>query len=350
MNPNTQRYNDVIEQYYTGLLSSLDNNGGLVGEFFGKSEDASKTRLLCQTRSVYFLLRYAKIKTKTDAISSAMSLYQLARKNYFIDDAWRAFPNSTEETLGLYGYASLSYSECYLYLATQDEDIANNAKHSLSHLSDVIMASDFFPAKCMHAGQVSQNPIMHLFESFIIGFDTFKDEQYRQTALRLFNLVSEHFYHSSVGLIGEVSQEEGRVWFEPGHAFEWVSLLNMAEQAGVFVSNDKVSRVTQAELLSNAENLCVKEINLVPAKFYADSDEVEQNFRIWPQLERIRAHYLLGNSVQVDTALLSVVEHFFTEAALPKEYISQTVERDKVKTTTGYHIINGIIDQYLDRA
>jgi len=228
MNQNTQRYNDVIEQYYAGLLSSIESNGGLVGEFFGESEEPLKTRLLCQTRSVYFLLRYAKLKTNIDAISSAVSLYQLARKNYFVDETWRAFPDSIAEELGLYGYASLSYSECYLYLATKDEEIANNAKHSLDHLSELIMASDFFPAKCMH------------------GFDTFKKEQYRQVALKLFNLVTKHFYSPSVGLVGEVSQEEGRVWFEPGHAFEWVSLLHMAKQAGVFQTNTESAQVVPA--------------------------------------------------------------------------------------------------------
>jgi len=347
MNQNTQRYNDVIEQYYAGLLSSIESNGGLVGEFFGESEEPLKTRLLCQTRSVYFLLRYAKLKTNIDAISSAVSLYQLARKNYFVDEAWRAFPDSIAEELGLYGYASLSYSECYLYLATKDEEIANNAKHSLDHLSELIMASDFFPAKCMHAGQVSQNPIMHLFESFVVGFDTFKKEQYRQVALKLFNLVTKHFYSPSVGLVGEVSQEEGRVWFEPGHAFEWVSLLHMAKQAGVFQTNTESAQVVPRELLRAAEELCVQETSLVPAKFYADSEELEHSFRIWPQLERIRAHFLSGNTNKVEMAMASVNTYFFTEDALPREYVEQVVERDKVKTTTGYHIVNGIIDQYL---
>jgi len=349
-----QTIDRILFEYHKGIADSIEANQGLVGEFFGKSSEPHKTRLLCQTRSIYFLIRFAEIYDRPDVLDTALALYHRAREYYFVDDAWLQYPsqlnsdsNDQQEStkLDLYGYASLSYTECYLFEATQDDTIRTCALSSLELLSGRVLSETFYPEQCVHAGHVSQNPIMHLFESFVVGANVFQSNRFQESASRLLSIVETHFYDTGIGLISEIASPDEPSWFELGHAFEWASLIKMSSPEILSQSGLSAER-----LLNTAEQYCL-EINkqdkqLVPAKLFKDSQQaVDSTFRIWPQLERIRANHMCGDTNRAEQCFDLLIENFFDANMLPKEYLAQTkVDREKVKTTTGYHIINGLID------
>lgn len=111
---------------------------------------------------------------------------------------------------------------------THNDDISQYATESPEFLSHKILAEDFFPEQCVYDGHVSENPIMHLFESFVVGFSVFQQKLFQESAIRLLKIIDDHFYVSTAGLIREVVSRPEDVWFEPGHSFEWVSLMKMA--------------------------------------------------------------------------------------------------------------------------
>lgn len=348
MKDSSKIIDSILFQYYEGLFDSMKENHGLVGEFFGKSTEPSKIRLLCQTRSIYFLVRFAELYDRPDVLESALAMYQQARKTYFVGEKWFHYPQASNaddlaQELDLYGYASLSYTECFLFQATQNLDVKKYAMESLDSLSQRVLSKDFFPDQCVHDGYVSQNPIMHLFESFITGFTVFQQKQIQEPAIRLLEIVENHFYDSTTNLIREVALTDDDVWFEPGHAFEWVSLMKMSHK-----SISSTVQFSSQELLDAAQNSCSNQ-QLVPAKVFIE-EENENVFRIWTQLERIRAYQLCGQGQHAQEQFALLVATFFDDQLLPKEYSDQVVKRERVKTTTGYHIINGLIDMALARS
>ena len=77
-------------------------------------------------------------------------------------------------------------------------------------------------------------------------------------------------------------------WSEPGHSYEWVTLLLEATDLGMTTTNLDPKR-----LLTSAEQSGLSREGLV----YSSLPAKENNsiFRIWPQLERLRA---LGNNLK----------------------------------------------------
>lgn len=327
----------ILRNYQQGIFDSLQSKNGLVGEYLDGIDDGEEARLLCQTRCIFFLVKHYELLENELALSLAIQLYQNTKLHYASDSGWKRFPSATQETLDLYELAFVSYSLTSLFNVTRDEEVQADAKFVFLKLMTMIERNDFFPAQVTYKGLVSQNPLMHLYESFVSGYVVFKDDRYSSTANRLLSLIEQHFYDDGMGYIHEViANESSSQWSEPGHSFEWVSLLTQALSNGI----DTASKITPDKLLSVAERQGVTEDGFVRSTFSASKNKQQEPYRIWPQLERARAFYEAGISEQGHQCMRHVLTHFFNSDGQPLEYVGGDLSDQRVKATTGYHIIS----------
>ncbi len=77
------------------------------------------------------------------------------------------------------------------------------------------------------------NPHMHLLEAFLAWYDATGNRDYLQRAARIVDLFRHHMFDAETWTLGEYfSNDWGRApgeqgeWTEPGHHFEWASLLS----------------------------------------------------------------------------------------------------------------------------
>ena len=331
----------VIEQilscYRDGVYLSIEANGGLVGEYFGKFEDRKGTRLLCQTRSIYFLIKMYELFEDHHALNAALKLYRETEAQYKIDDGWKAARHYSVPTEDLYELSFLSYAQLYLSRCSKEIDINNSAVATLSKLLAIIERKNCYPEMIHYKGFISQNPLMHAFESFVAATEILGDKSYLTAAAKILKIVEDNFFDSEAGLPFEVAvSDKNATWYEPGHGFEWSTLLLMAAKEGLAIHGKMIPR----QLIENAEQFGVVSNGLVVSRVFKDKFHKELAFRIWSQLERVRALFAIGNRSTGNFALDFVLSQFFTDKFLPSEYIGQEVSELNVKTTTGYHIIN----------
>ncbi|ESZ67746.1 mannose-1-phosphate guanylyltransferase [Mesorhizobium sp. L103C119B0] len=149
-------------------------------------------------------------------------------------------------------------------------------------------------------GERRSNPHMHLLEAFLAWYEATGDRTYLRRAARIIDLFRSHFFDAESWTLGEyfdagwkpTAGEKG-TWTEPGHHFEWASLLT-----------DFVARSGQGELSNFARKLYASAIanGLNRATGLAYGAVSRQGLpldlvsRSWPQAEAIKAAIALDGS------------------------------------------------------
>lgn len=326
----------ILSRYRDGIYSSIEDNDGLVGEYFNKFDDDKGSRLLCQTRCVYFLSKMYEQFNDKHALETAFNLNRELESKYRVEGVWRSKRYTSIATKDLYELSSLTLSQLFLYKSTNEKDIRESVVATLSKIISIIDQKNLFPAFAFYKGLVSQNPLMHTFESLFAAFSILESEIYLEAAAKVLNIVEQNFFDLKVGLLFEVSSSNcANPWYEPGHAFEWATLLFLAANRDLIFK----SKIQASKLLASAEKVGVSN-DLVVSKIYKGGLEKEFSFRIWPQLERVRAFLVSGMQDKGNLVLDSVLLKFFDNDGFPIEYLNQEINKVRVKTTTGYHIIN----------
>lgn len=149
-------------------------------------------------------------------------------------------------------------------------------------------------------GERRSNPHMHLLEAFLAWYEATGDRTYLRRAARIIDLFRSHFFDAESWTLGEyfdagwkpAAGEKG-TWTEPGHHFEWASLLT-----------DFAARSGQSELSTFARKLYASAIanGLNRATGLAYGAVSRQGLpldlvsRSWPQAEAIKAAIALDGS------------------------------------------------------
>ncbi|ESY29780.1 mannose-1-phosphate guanylyltransferase/mannose-6-phosphate isomerase [Mesorhizobium sp. LNJC391B00] len=149
-------------------------------------------------------------------------------------------------------------------------------------------------------GERRSNPHMHLLEAFLAWYEATGDRTYLRRAARIIDLFRSHFFDAESWTLGEyfdagwkpAAGEKG-TWTEPGHHFEWASLLT-----------DFVARSGQGELSNFARKLYASAVanGLNRATGLAYGAVSRQGLpldlvsRSWPQAEAIKAAIALDGS------------------------------------------------------
>ncbi len=142
-------------------------------------------------------------------------------------------------------------------------------------------------------GERRSNPHMHMLEAFLAWHAITGDRSHLRRAARIVDLFKSHFFDADSWTLGEYFDDEWRQpvgekgnWTEPGHHFEWASLLiDFARQSG------------QKELTSYARKLYSSAVasglnrstGLAYGAVSRQGIPLDRVSRSWPQAEAIKA-------------------------------------------------------------
>lgn len=133
---------------------------------------------------------------------------------------------------------------------------------------------------------VLQNPIMHLTEAYLAALDATGDEWYAERLREIAMAVHERFVDPASGCIAELPQGSPGNRIEPGHQFEWFSLV--AGRPALFGDLPLADSLRQAFAFAQRHGV-VPSTQGVSAALNADGSMLDDTQRIWAQTEYARA-------------------------------------------------------------
>jgi len=331
----------ILDYYYDQLNKDIDQNGYCT-EFLNNADDYENTRLLCQTRCMYFLVEYSLIREDTKAFNQALKLYDLIKKDYYsqADKCWYQYPNR-EKLDNLYEYAFLIFSISKLYSVIKKDEL----KSDLTELHQYIQLKYFHPETNFdnlkdEYGRVSQNALMHLFESYLELYKIIPNDNYKNILLSLLSSVKNMFYDSGAKLISEYFPHgDNDTIYEPGHSFEWACLLLESKGFDININEN----IHYEKLISSAEKFGVTSQGAVFQSLSGLDDK--NRYRIWPMLERLRYYVMNQDAEKVNNIFPEFDAIFICQRTnMPIEFVNSELasDFDGVKTTTAYHLINSL--------
>jgi len=144
------------------------------------------------------------------------------------------------------------------------------------------------------------NPHMHLLEAFLAWYGATGDRSHLRRASRIIDLFRNHFFDPESWTLGEYFDDEWRAadgekgqWTEPGHHFEWASLLtDFARETG---QGDltRYARKLYASAIANGLN---RATGLAYAAVSRHGIPLDNESRSWPQTEAIKAALALDRT------------------------------------------------------
>ena len=144
------------------------------------------------------------------------------------------------------------------------------------------------------------NPHMHLLEAFMAWYDATGDRTYLRRAARVVDLFRSHFFDAESWTLGEYFDDNWRpaagergTWTEPGHHFEWASLLvDFAARSGQ-QDLDAFARKLYASAIANGLNRATGLAYGAVSRTGLPLDGVS---RSWPQTEAVKAAIALDRT------------------------------------------------------
>jgi len=167
-----------------------------------------------------------------------------------------------------------------------------------AHLEDARMTG--FLETSDGADERRSNPHMHFLEAFLAWYQATGERAHLRRAARIIDLFRSHFFDAESWTLGEYFDEgwkpvagEKGTWTEPGHHFEWASLLV-----------DFAARSGQGELTAFARKLYASAIanglNRATGLAYGAVSRqglpLDTVSRSWPQAEAVKAAIALDGS------------------------------------------------------
>lgn len=200
-----------------------------------------------------------------------------------------------DPTADLYDLAFVLFALAWWYKVSGDETIIDVAERSLSAARRLLKHP--YGQGFLHRAETNvssqQNPHMHLFEAAIFLSAFTGRESFRILLQELFQLTSDRLYDPVTGTLAEYfthdwsrPQPNSIVSVEPGHQFEWCWLL--ARYHGM--TGDENSLLIARDLFDFADRHGFDtQTGLIFDEVNALGDVTKTDFRIWPNLEYVKA-------------------------------------------------------------
>jgi mannose-1-phosphate guanylyltransferase/mannose-6-phosphate isomerase len=206
------------------------------------------------------------------------------------------------------------------------------------------------------------NPHMHLLEAFLAWHAATGDRSYLRRAARIIDLFRSSFFDPESWTLGEYFGDDWKPapgekgdWTEPGHQFEWASLL--VEFAAATGQKDLVAfaRKLYASAIANGLN---RATGLAYAAVSRQGIPLALQSRSWPQTEAIKAAIALDGTGGPDLkpeieARVGRLFRWHIDPAPTGLWIDQIDERGRATATEVpasifYHLV-AALTQYLDK-
>ncbi|MEM7664189.1 MAG: AGE family epimerase/isomerase [Pseudomonadota bacterium] len=193
------------------------------------------------------------------------------------------------------------------------------------------------------------NPHMHLLEAMLAFHKATGCAEALAKAKHIVDLFETRFFNPRTNVMAEQftqelqpTEAENVLVFEPGHHFEWASLLWAFEQ---LTGHDSLS--WRRRLMKTAEQLG-RNAKTGLVLNYARSDDISlgSTSRLWPQLEMLRAYLLHAPFIdpQATELAFKMIEDYFRAGAVYGLYIDQ-VDADGIPNAAAipasmlYHLV-----------
>lgn len=191
-----------------------------------------------------------------------------------------------DATPDLYDLAFIILALAWRYRLDSDRKVLSELLQTLDFLDVNMRADEGFLPSLPDPGLRQQNPLMHLTEACLAGFEATGVERFHAQACELIELFRRRLF--AVGTLGETF---AATWARipsapliPGHHFEWVWILAQARRLG---AGNCVAEAEQ--LLAWAERHgCDRRSGAVMDAVSGEGAPVRSSSRAWPNIERIR--------------------------------------------------------------
>lgn len=206
------------------------------------------------------------------------------------------------------------------------------------------------------------NPHMHLLEAFLSWYEMTGEKSYLRRAARIIDLFRNHFFDTESWTLGEYFDhdwkpapgDEGQ-WTEPGHHFEWASLLVDFSEATGQRDVTTLARKLYASAIANGLN---RATGLAYAAVSRAGMPMDRISRSWPQAEALKAAIALDrpDGPDLKPEIEERVGRLFRwhiEPAPTGMWIDRIDEKGRavsgdVPASIFYHLVTALM-RYLDR-
>lgn len=210
-------------------------------------------------------------------------------------------------------------------------------------------------------GMRRSNPHMHLLEAFLAWHTATGDRNHLRRAARIVDLFRSHFFDAESWTLGEFFSDEWLPaagekgsWTEPGHHFEWASLLvDFAAKSGQ-KNLTAYARKLYASAVANGLN---RATGLAYGAVSRQGMPLDRVSRGWPQAEAIKAAIALDSAGGPDLkpeieARVGRLFRWHIDPAPLGLWIDKIDERGRslateVPASIFYHLVSALM-QYLD--
>ncbi len=211
-------------------------------------------------------------------------------------------------------------------------------------------------------GVRSSNPHMHLLEAFLAWYGVTGDRTYLRRAARIIDLFRCHFFDQESWTLGEffdadwlpIPGEKGQ-WTEPGHHFEWASLLIDFARASGQKDLSSYARKLYSSAVASGLN---RATGLAYAAVSRQGMPFDRLSRSWPQCEAIKAAIALDNiggpdlKPEIEARVARLFRWHIDPAPLGL-WVDRIDERGRslateVPASIFYHLVTALM-QYLDK-
>ena len=210
-------------------------------------------------------------------------------------------------------------------------------------------------------GARRSNPHMHLLEAFLAWHSVTGDASHLRRAEKIIDLFKSHFFDPESWTLGEFFDDEWRPeagekgsWTEPGHHFEWASLLVDFAQKSGRPEMTAYARKLYASAIANGLN---RATGLAYGAVSRQGLPLDRVSRSWPQTEAIKAAIALDGSGGPDLkpeieARVGRLFRWHIDPAPLGLWIDPIDERGRslateVPASIFYHLVSALT-QYLD--
>ena len=135
-----------------------------------------------------------------------------------------------------------------------------------------------------------QNPVMHLLEALLALHEAAPEGPYLERAQGVLRLFADRMFHEEAGALPEVFAADwsldptNAAYFEPGHHFEWIWLLDWSRRLGGGVDPRLEDRLWESAQVCGLDprGWCYDSIGL-------DRRPLSRSTRLWPHTEGVKA-------------------------------------------------------------
>ncbi|WP_017901642.1 AGE family epimerase/isomerase [Pseudomonas asplenii] len=190
-----------------------------------------------------------------------------------------------------------------------------------------------------------QNPLMHLTEAFLATLAAREDARVQTDLLALVAALQKRFVDRQHGVILEKPLGTVDNWFEPGHQFEWMFLLESSPLLRGSALHQSLERGFEYAERTGVDS----NSGAVSAMLAINGTVRDATQRIWAQAEYLRALTLrVDNSARLQRQLQALHTHFMHKGGWNECLDAKgVVSRADMPSTTPYHLatcLHGLAD------